>query len=103
LDGKPDLFFHYLARFLHSTRILNAMARTRQDFGSSRFWLDKDLKFIPFEKMILTHSRLLVLEGEPDLFAHYLARFLYRVKILNVMVRSRRDLGSSRYELADDL
>jgi hypothetical protein len=30
------------------------MTRTRWDLGSSRFWMDDDLLFIPFAKMIST-------------------------------------------------
>jgi hypothetical protein len=42
-----------------SARILNVMARSRWDLGSSRFWLVDDLSFGPFEKMI-SASQLIV-------------------------------------------
>jgi hypothetical protein len=50
------------------------------------------------------HSWLLVLDGEPDLFSHYLDRIMYDASILNVMAKqSRRDSGSSRLWLVDGL
>jgi hypothetical protein len=40
LGWKTVLVFHYLARFLHSARILSVMVRTRQDLASSRYgWI----------------------------------------------------------------
>jgi hypothetical protein len=53
LDGEPNLFSHCLDRILHDASILNVMARSRRDSGSSRFWLVDDLWFILFEKTIL--------------------------------------------------
>jgi hypothetical protein len=35
-----------LTRFLYNARILNVMARSRRDLGSSRLWLVEDLQLI---------------------------------------------------------
>jgi hypothetical protein len=48
-----------LTQFLYNTRILNVMARTRRDFGSSRFWLVEYLFLVRFEKMISTLQQVL--------------------------------------------
>jgi hypothetical protein len=77
------------------------MARSRKDFGLSRFWLVNALLFICYQRY-QPHSWLLVLDGEPDLFSLYLDRIMYNAGILNVMARTRPDLGSSRYGLVDE-
>jgi hypothetical protein len=41
-------------RFLYNARILNVVARSRRDLGSSRLWLVEDLQLIRCAKMIST-------------------------------------------------
>jgi hypothetical protein len=54
LVGEPHSISQHLTRLLYNASISNVMARSRLDLGSSRFWLEEDLVFVLFAKMIST-------------------------------------------------
>jgi hypothetical protein len=90
--------------FLYNATLSIALARIRQDLGSTRLWMVEDLLvlFICKEDINLTTGCWSLMEKRTG-FPTIWPRFLYNARIWNVMARSRWAIVYSRLWMVLDL